>query len=140
MEKIMTLMISGLPCRKLGFKTPQRIYIFIGKAQLDILSYLQPKLNSLKCAHTYSSNGSLSLFFCTHGTNHYGQNCQISPRIVMFLILLRAIHFVNSVCTIFSLEKKDPPYQTFPSQPELLTLCRTVYKMNELQKTKAKTI
>ena len=28
---------------------------------------------------------------------------------------LKAIHFVNSVCTIFSLWKKDPPHQTFPS-------------------------
>ena len=32
---------------------------------------------------------------------------------------LKAIHFVNSVCTIFSLWKKDHPHQTFPSQPEL---------------------
>ena len=29
--------------------------------------------------------------------------------------MLNAIHFVNSVCTIFSLWKKDPPHQTFPS-------------------------
>ena len=28
---------------------------------------------------------------------------------------LKAIHFVNSVCRIFSLWKKDPPHQTFPS-------------------------
>ena len=29
--------------------------------------------------------------------------------------ILKAIHFVNSVCTIFSLWKQDPPHQTFPS-------------------------
>ena len=29
--------------------------------------------------------------------------------------VVKAIHFVNSVCTIFSLWKKDPPNQTFPS-------------------------
>ena len=28
---------------------------------------------------------------------------------------LNAIRFVNSICTIFSLWKKDPPHQTFPS-------------------------
>ena len=31
---------------------------------------------------------------------------------------LKTICFVNSVYTIFSLWKKDPPHQTFPSQPE----------------------
>ena len=30
-------------------------------------------------------------------------------------VILKAIHFVNNVCTIFSLKKKDPPRQTFPS-------------------------
>ena len=32
---------------------PHKDCIFIAKAQLDNLGYLQPKLNSLKCAHTY---------------------------------------------------------------------------------------
>ena len=32
---------------------------------------------------------------------------------------LKAIHFENSVCTIFSLRKQGTPHQTFPSQPEL---------------------
>ena len=33
--------------------------------------------------------------------------------------LLKAIRFVNSVCTIFILRKQDTPHQTVPRQPEL---------------------
>ena len=32
---------------------------------------------------------------------------------------LKAIRFVNSVCTIFSLKKQGTPHQTFPRYPEL---------------------
>jgi hypothetical protein len=37
-------------------------------------------------------------------------------------IALKAIQFVNSVCTIFSLWKRYPPHQTFPSLPELTSV------------------
>ena len=52
---------------------------------------------------------------------------------------LEAIHFVNSVCTIFNLRKQGTPHQTFPSQPELTSAVSlrkqgTVYKTNGLQR------
>ena len=49
-------------------------------------------------------------------------------------MFLKAIHFVKSVCTIFSLWKQDPPHQTFPkkillnlSLPFLITVCKISY-------------
>ena len=55
---------------------------------------------------------------------------------------IKAIRFVNSVCTIFSFWKQGPPHQTFPTKPELISAvglwkqgpyADPVYKTNELK-------
>ena len=47
-----------------------------------------------------------------------GMESQHDNRQVL-LVLLKAFHFVNSVCTIFSLRKQGPPHKR--RQPEELT-------------------
>ena len=52
------------------------------------------------------------------------------------MAMIKARHFVNSACAIFSLWKQDPPHQTFPSLPELtsaVSLWNLILVQNYLQ-------
>ena len=71
------------------------------------------KLSGKKYAGTHGFDKKMMVKSLAFFSNSFQPN--FTPRGLDWLWWLKAIHFVNSVCTIFSLWKQDPPHQTFPS-------------------------